>query len=119
MQVRAASELLHKQLSTLANPDSSESARREQLEAIMMKAAEIGVLLLLQPSSHRCEWSVQLSTGSSLDDQGKGETRPGTLVVFPALIRTGDSTGRKLRRPQMVCKPEYLDEDDIAESSNK
>ncbi|KAL8726552.1 MAG: hypothetical protein Q9181_006006 [Wetmoreana brouardii] len=116
MQVKNASDRLHKQLSALASPDSSEDARRDQLEAIMAEAAQIGVLLLLQPATHRFEWHAQFSAGSSFDDQGKAKLRPGPFVVFPALIRTGDSMGRELRRPQLVCQPEYLDEDDLAEN---
>lgn len=112
-----ASDRLHKGLSVIANKDSQEAARRDQLEAIMTKAAEIGILLLLQPATHQFEWSTQLSTGSSFDEQGRIKSRPGPFVIFPALIRTGDSTGRKLRRGQMVCKPEYLDEDDMTEDS--
>ncbi|KAI4203187.1 MAG: hypothetical protein LQ350_002063 [Teloschistes chrysophthalmus] len=116
-RVKMASDRLHKGLSVIANKDSQEAARRDQLEAIMTKAAEIGILLLLQPATHQFEWSTQLSTGSSFDEQGRIKSRPGPFVIFPALIRTGDSTGRKLRRGQMVCKPEYLDEDDMTEDS--
>ncbi|KAL8666739.1 MAG: hypothetical protein Q9202_001277 [Teloschistes flavicans] len=114
-QVKNAADRLHKQLSVLANRDSQEAARRDQLEAIMTKAAQIGILLLLQPATHQFNWSVQFSTGSSFDDQDKLKSRPGPFVIFPALIRTGDTSGRELRRGQIVCKPEYLDEDDMTE----
>ncbi|KAL9601204.1 MAG: hypothetical protein Q9219_002704 [cf. Caloplaca sp. 3 TL-2023] len=117
VQVRKASDRLHKQLSVLANVDSSEAPRKEQLEAILMKAAQIGTLLLLQPTTYRFEWSAQFWMGSSIDDQKKGKLRPGPFVIFPALIRTGDSTGRELRKAQLVCKPECLDEDDLAENT--
>lgn len=113
--MKKAADRLHKQLSVLANRDSQEAARRDQLEAIMTKAAQIGILLLLQPATHQFEWSVQFSTGSSFDDQDKLKSRPGPFVIFPALIRTGDTSGRELRRGQIVCKPEYLDEDDMTE----
>ncbi|KAL9612599.1 MAG: hypothetical protein Q9167_002805 [Letrouitia subvulpina] len=112
-QVRNASDRLHKQLSVLASLDSNEAARREQLEAIMTKAAQFGVLLLLQPATYRFEWSVRLSGGSSFDNQGRGKPKAEQFMTFPALIKTGDSTGRELRKAQLVCKPEYMDEDDL------
>lgn len=83
----------------------------------MTKGAQIGVLLLLQPATYEFDWSTRFSIGSSVDDQGKGLSRPGPFVIFPALSKIGDSTGRELRKPQVVCKPEYLDEDDLAEGS--
>lgn len=115
MQVKTVSDRLHKQLSVLANPNSNDAARRDQLEAIMTKAAMVGGLLLLQPATYEFEWCVQFPTGSSFDDHEKEKSRPRQFVVFPALIRTGDSTGRELRKPQLVCISEYLDEDDLAE----
>lgn len=81
----------------------------------MTKAAMVGVLLLLQPATYEFEWFLQFRTGSSFDDHGKAKSAPGRFVVFPALIRTGDSTGRELRKPQLVCISEYMDEDDLAE----
>ncbi|KAL8775915.1 MAG: hypothetical protein Q9203_006623 [Teloschistes exilis] len=114
-QVKKASDRLHKGLSVLANRDSQEAARRDQLEAIMTKAAGIGILLLLQAATYQFAWSAQFSAGSSFDDQDRFHSRPGPFVIFPALIRTGDGTGRKLRKGQIVCKPEYLDEDDMTE----
>ncbi|KAL8716053.1 MAG: hypothetical protein Q9225_006260 [Loekoesia sp. 1 TL-2023] len=118
MQVKKASDGLHKRLSALASPDSSEAARRDQLEAIMTKAAQIGMLLLLQPETHQFDWYARFSAGSSFDDQGKAKSWSQPFVIFPALIRTGDSMGRKLRRPQLICKPEYLDDDDLAENES-
>lgn len=85
------------------------------MEAIMTKAAEIGILLLLQTATYQFAWSAQFSAGSSFDDQDRFHSRPGPFVIFPALIRTGDGTGRKLRKGQIMCKPEYLDEDDMTE----
>ncbi|KAL9582016.1 MAG: hypothetical protein Q9212_003551 [Teloschistes hypoglaucus] len=114
-RVKMASDRLHKGLSVIANKDSQEAARRDQLEAIMTKAAEIGILLLLQPATHQFQWFAKSSAGSSFDDQDRIKSRPGPFVIFPALIRTGDNTGRKLRKGQIVCKPEYLDEDDMTE----
>ncbi|KAL9030841.1 MAG: hypothetical protein Q9196_001068 [Gyalolechia fulgens] len=114
-QVHIASDRLHRQLSVLANPDSSETARREQLKAIMGGGAQIGVLLLLQPATYEFDWIARFHRGSSIDDQGKW---PGPFVIFPALMRAGDSTGRELRKAQLVCKPEYLDEDELAENGS-
>ncbi|KAL8831953.1 MAG: hypothetical protein Q9170_005079 [Blastenia crenularia] len=117
-QVKHASDRLHKRLLVLANRESSEVARRDQLEAIVTKAAQLGVLLLLQPATYRFEWLVKFSAGSSFDDQGKDKSKAGPFLMFPALIRTGDNTGRELRKPQLVCEPEYLDEDDLVENCN-
>lgn len=114
--MKNASARLHKQLSVLANLDSNEPARKEQLEAIMTKAAQFGTLLLLQPATYRFEWLVRSSAGSSFDDQGRGIPKAGPFMIFPALIKIGDSTGRELRKAQLVCKPEYMDEDDLMES---
>ncbi|KAL8934104.1 MAG: hypothetical protein Q9216_006075 [Gyalolechia sp. 2 TL-2023] len=116
-QVKVASDRLHRQLSALANLDSSELARREQLEAIMTKGAQIGVLLMLQPATYEFDWTARFSVRSTTDDQGRGSTRPGPFMIFPALSKTGDSTGREMRKAYAVCKPEYLDEDDLADNS--
>ncbi|KAL9109072.1 MAG: hypothetical protein Q9187_008211 [Circinaria calcarea] len=117
-QVRKASEVLHNRFSALANPTLGEGPRMDQLEAIVSKAAQLGVLLLMQPATFEFDWLkryIERSTGSSLVDKVKA--RPDQiegLMVFPALIKTGDNTGRKLRKPEIICRPvyEYIDEDD-------
>ena len=119
VQVKAASERLHEQLSPLANPDFEDKDRSVQLEAIVGKAAQLWTLLLLQPATFQFEWSSiskhVSSSGSSNDYPRSKEKRDWRFITFPALLKRGDNTGRQLRRPELFCEPDHLDEDDLAE----
>lgn len=116
-RVKAAAERLHKRLSPLANPEDKEQDRQLQLEAIIGKIAQLGNLLLLQPTTYQFEWFPRqrhASSTSSASDHVKSSYKVDwRFMTFPALLVTGDSTGRRLRRAELLCEPEYLDEDDI------
>lgn len=118
-RIEGAVDDLHDRLSVLASPESDEYLRKLQLEAIMKKSAEIGVLLLLQPATYQFEWFMPLersSTKHSAEEHGRRVKRARRILTFPALRRTGDNGGRPLRKPEVLCKPEYMEEEYVTES---
>ena len=120
-QVGRAVDDLHDQLTSLASLESNESSRKLQLEAIMKKGAQIGVLLLLQPATYESDWFMPLersSTKHSASEQTSRRVKKDRrIMTFPALLRTGDPTGRQLRKPEVLCKPDYAEEEYATESS--
>ena len=114
-RVEAVSESLHRRFSRLASPNFDEIDRRNQLQAIVLKVAKLGVTLLLQPETYEFHWSMRLkhtSTGSSsADHQRLQSRRDWRFMIFPALCKTSDDAGQLLRRPEIICKPEFMDEE--------
>lgn len=119
-QIRCAANHLHDRLTDLASPESDEHQRKVQLEAIMKKSAQIGALLLLQPATYEFDWSMALERSSSKYSAGEQISRKvrreRRIMTFPALLRIGDNTGRQLRKPDVLCKPEYMEEEYGTES---
>lgn len=77
----------------------------------MKKSAGIGVLLLLQPATYKFEWLERSSTRHGSGEQlGRRVKREQRIMTFPALLKTGDNTGRQFRKPEVLCKPEYMEE---------
>lgn len=117
-QVRAASKGLSSRLEPLANPDCNDLERETQLEAIIGRFAELGVLLLLQPATYEFKGSSPLRpkylSTDSFPNHAKAKARcEWRFTSFPALLRTGDSTGQPLRRAETVCRSDYVEGDDI------
>ena len=115
-QVRIASGRLNSDLAPLANLEYGDSIRENQLEAIIRKFAELGVLLLLQPTTYEFKWSsrARYSSMDSYTDQVKPRARrEANFTIFPAFVKTGDNSGQALRRPETICRSEYLEENDF------
>ncbi|KAL8822327.1 MAG: hypothetical protein Q9191_006936 [Dirinaria sp. TL-2023a] len=113
IQVKWMAQLLHQHFTVLAAPGCNEQARIDQLIAIVKKAAELGVLLLLQPETYEFLWRKRLerSSTSNLADKTSRSNSDFSFVVFPALIKMGDSADRRMRW-QEIYKAVLYDEED-------
>ena len=120
-QIEYAVNSLHDRLTVLASPGSDGFSRKLQLEAIMKKGAQTGVLLLLQPATYKFEWFMTLERSATKhgagEQTGRRVKRKRRIMTFPVLLRTGDNSGRQLRNPEVLCKPEYAEDDYATESS--
>lgn len=112
LQIERAVDDLHDRLSRLANPESDAVSRKRQLKAIMNQSARIGVKLLLQPATYEFEWFMRTPTRHGSGEQiGRRVKRGRQIKTFPAILKTGDDKGRQLRRPEALCKSEYMEEE--------
>ena len=113
--IGTTAELLHHNLSELANLESGDSERAVQLEAIMRKAAQLGALLISQPETYDFNWSNiyqrserNLARSSTNSMRKVGRQRG---ILFPALFKIGDSMGRQLRKAELLSNTEYFEEE--------
>lgn len=105
---------LHEILTPLAGPASDDAARKDQLAAIMEMAARTGIMLLYQPATFMFDRRIPLerSSTSNVGDHSTRRSKRGLKFgIFPALLRTGDSTGRLLRRPDIMCRAHYWEDE--------
>ena len=72
--------------------DNEERGRK--LEEIMRRAARYGLTLFSQPSTWGFDWDTPANAGR------------GSLVIYPALVQSGDDNGRRLDRPRIVEEQE-------------
>jgi len=71
------------------------NSRRKNLEEILKRAASFAFLLFSQPTSWQFAW----------DDTSN---QSGSLVIFPALLQTGDEEGRPIRPPRVSGQVEVV-----------
>ena len=77
----------------------------------MKMAAQIGVLLLSQPTTYQFDWTSPIERSSSslstTEQLARNARKARRFVIFPALVKIGDNSGRPMRRPEVLCETEY------------
>lgn len=74
-------------LSPLASR-GQDAGRRQDLEGLIVRGAQYGWLLFSQPTTWAFDWEIDI--GPHGEGVGAGE-----LVILPALMQTGDETGKR------------------------